>query len=261
MKRPTALVLIAVLLLQLHPVVFADDSDIFGHNVEPNVLILIDTSGSMSDPVPSVQYDPAILYPAVKKCNGSNCVSAAVYKSDSTTPPKYTKYADSIALVKNADPPAATDSARSALSTTGFWSGIIGGSPVHLFAGNYLNLANCTSGTCSAPKIDIAKRVISKLLDNVQGVRFGVMKFWGNSSQGPGGGEFARDPVTLADALIGTNVASMKAAVNAMTPSGYTPLGGFVYDGGQYYKGLALQNRSEERRVGKECRSRWSPYH
>src|SRR2546430_8563585 len=24
---------------------------------------------------------------------------------------------------------------------------------------------------------------------------------------------------------------------------------------------LALQGRSEERRVGKECRSRWSPYH
>ena len=23
----------------------------------------------------------------------------------------------------------------------------------------------------------------------------------------------------------------------------------------------ALQERSEERRVGKECRSRWSPYH
>ena len=28
--------------------------------------------------------------------------------------------------------------------------------------------------------------------------------------------------------------------------------GAFVY---------ALTNRSEERRVGKECRSRWSPYH
>ena len=24
---------------------------------------------------------------------------------------------------------------------------------------------------------------------------------------------------------------------------------------------LALRSRSEERRVGKECRSRWSPYH
>ena len=26
-------------------------------------------------------------------------------------------------------------------------------------------------------------------------------------------------------------------------------------------KGIILQLRSEERRVGKECRSRWSPYH
>ena len=26
-------------------------------------------------------------------------------------------------------------------------------------------------------------------------------------------------------------------------------------------KGLRLEVRSEERRVGKECRSRWSPYH
>src|SRR5712692_5948692 len=25
--------------------------------------------------------------------------------------------------------------------------------------------------------------------------------------------------------------------------------------------GMILQTRSEERRVGKECRSRWSPYH
>src|SRR5260370_29652262 len=27
------------------------------------------------------------------------------------------------------------------------------------------------------------------------------------------------------------------------------------------WKGLGLLKRSEERRVGKECRSRWSPYH
>ena len=26
-------------------------------------------------------------------------------------------------------------------------------------------------------------------------------------------------------------------------------------------KGTVIHNRSEERRVGKECRSRWSPYH
>ena len=33
----------------------------------------------------------------------------------------------------------------------------------------------------------------------------------------------------------------------------------FSVDGG--YPGPFLQDRSEERRVGKECRYRWSPYH
>ena len=33
----------------------------------------------------------------------------------------------------------------------------------------------------------------------------------------------------------------------------------FDYSGTQACK--ALRDRSEERRVGKECRSRWSPYH
>ena len=28
-----------------------------------------------------------------------------------------------------------------------------------------------------------------------------------------------------------------------------------------YIKGIVNLRRSEERRVGKECRSRWSPYH
>ena len=32
-------------------------------------------------------------------------------------------------------------------------------------------------------------------------------------------------------------------------------------DGMEILKELRQRNRSEERRVGKECRSRWSPYH
>src|SRR3712207_8512157 len=31
--------------------------------------------------------------------------------------------------------------------------------------------------------------------------------------------------------------------------------------GAEFYRGLFSRRRSEERRVGKECRSRWSPYH
>ena len=33
------------------------------------------------------------------------------------------------------------------------------------------------------------------------------------------------------------------------------------YIDGEVEKGCTEKERSEERRVGKECRSRWSPYH
>src|SRR3712207_9468541 len=38
---------------------------------------------------------------------------------------------------------------------------------------------------------------------------------------------------------------------------------GFAFYGGDANLGVSVYNRqrSEERRVGKECRSRWSPYH
>ena len=34
-----------------------------------------------------------------------------------------------------------------------------------------------------------------------------------------------------------------------------------VFYDGKVVGQLAMRGRSEERRVGKECRSRWSPYH
>ena len=35
----------------------------------------------------------------------------------------------------------------------------------------------------------------------------------------------------------------------------------FVADWMDAFEGVSADERSEERRVGKECRSRWSPYH
>ena len=37
--------------------------------------------------------------------------------------------------------------------------------------------------------------------------------------------------------------------------------GNDIFSGGGLSADLATAERSEERRVGKECRSRWSPYH
>src|SRR3712207_7555330 len=50
------------------------------------------------------------------------------------------------------------------------------------------------------------------------------------------------------------------------TRSAYQLVSDVQYEPGQYGIAVAqdrpeLRDRSEERRVGKECRSRWSPYH
>src|SRR2546425_6729156 len=39
------------------------------------------------------------------------------------------------------------------------------------------------------------------------------------------------------------------------------PVGCYEYQLGKFFRKRSLVDRSEERRVGKECRSRWSPYH
>ena len=231
MKRLIALVLIGTFLsLQIHPAVFADDSDIFGANIQPNVLILLDNSGSMADQIVSEPYAAATSYTVVDRC-GSNknsaCSSPVVYKSGSKN--TYTKYADTIAAVNKA-------AAETALSTVGYWSGKINGSNVDLFVGNYLNyqIGFCANGACTEAKIDIAKSVLKNLVDTVTGVRFGFMKFYGNATQGTGGGSMV--------AQMGTNATAMKTAIDNITPTGFTPLGEFLRDGGRYYKGQTLTN-------------------
>ena len=229
MKRLTALSLIAAMMLQAAPAAFADDSDIFGANIQPNILILFDSSGSMYDEITSAAYASATVYPVVNKCQTKTnpCVSTVVYQSGSNN--TYTKYADTVSGVNKA-------SAQNALNSVGYWSGKISGSNVNLFLGNYLNfqIGVCGGGTCTERKIDIAKRVTKDLVDSVTGVRFGFMKFVNNSSPGAGGCGMVAE--------MGTNATTIKAAIDTITPGGYTPLGECMYDGGQYYKGAALRN-------------------
>ena len=242
MKRLTALVLIATFLtLLVHPlVVRADDSDIFGANIQPNVVIMIDNSGSMADSAPSNSFDApppsgsAPYYTALNICGKNQnqaCTSAAVFKGGSSS--KYTSYANDVPSVNSA-------SAQTALNTSGYWSGKISGSTVNLFTGNYLNYlyGTCASqGACNKPKMQIAKEVINSLLDNVQGVRFGIMTFYYDSNNNGLGARVV--------AQVGTNVTLMKAAVNALNPTGNTPLGDALYDVGQYYKGLQTANNTQ----------------
>jgi type IV pilus assembly protein PilY1 len=228
MKKTFAWILILFLGLGGHvPVIRADDSDIFGQNIQPNVMILLDSSQSMNDTVPGNPYVPSTTYTVSPTCGSShntNCAAGTVYKQVNST--TWTTYAASISAVPNADvPPGPATDARDKLTADGFWSGKIGGTQITLLVGNYINYTKCTSCQNPTPKITIAKRVVATLLSNVTGVRFGVMKFKTNGA--------------AMVAPIGTATATMVSAVNSMALTSVgTPLGDAAYDVGQYYKGL-----------------------
>lgn len=208
----------------------ADDNDIFGSTVEPNVMILIDSSLSMAEEIESSTYDAGTTYLVEDRCGQSSsggrrrgrsrpgtdpCESPIVYQSSRSS--IYTIYGETIADVPDS-------AARAALSTDGYWSGYILGSYVNLSLGNYLNYG-FAGGSNTEPKIDIAKRVVTSLIQNTEGVRFGVMKF------------NLTDSGARMVAPIGTPKATMIAAVNAMTLDGFTPTGPQILDAGEYYKG------------------------
>jgi type IV pilus assembly protein PilY1 len=209
MKKATALILSLSLVFANLPLALADDSDIFGVNIQPNVLILLDSSQSMGDDVGTfIPYDPNNnTYPVVY-------TAVTVYKFANN---RYTVYAANIAAVSSA-------SARTALSTVGYWTGTISGSTVHLYVGNYLNYQACGSCDGLEPKITVAKRVISNLISSTEGVRFGVMKF--------------ADHGAAMVAPIGSDTTTLVNAINNMSLTSVgTPLGDQLYDAGRYYKG------------------------
>src|SRR2546422_11401664 len=53
----------------------------------------------------------------------------------------------------------------------------------------------------------------------------------------------------------------LKAAIHYRQWGQKDPLIEYKREGYEMFVGLMRDVRSEERRVGKECRSRWSPYH
>jgi len=160
--KTTIAVILSLLCLNLSSA-RADDSDIFGANIEPNVLLLFDSSGSMDSNIDSTIYDPNTTYTSGTK------QSTEVYKGNSNNT-NYSVYKQTVSEVPSS-------SAQTSLSTVGYWVGRIGGTIVSLFLGNYLNYQDCTTCMVSETKTAIAKRVYSNIIGNVEGVRFGVMSF------------------------------------------------------------------------------------
>ncbi len=208
------------------PPAHADDTDIFGANIQPNVMILIDSSQSMSDPVPTAIYDPGVTYTVLNLCGStktSPCDTPVVYRKGSGS--TFTLYKSTVAQVPSA-------SAQTALNTVGYWTGTISGTSYQLFVGNYLNsqLGVCATPPCQEPKITIAKRVVENVIANTEGVRFGTMKFKS------GGGQVI-SPIGTPVGDINTAGTLLYGVHNMTQTSVGTMTGEQLRDAGRYYKG------------------------
>jgi len=224
MKKKLSLVQVFALMLW-HvwslPLIFADDSDIYSNTVRPNVLIFLDNSGSMADQVIASAYSPSTTYNTPL-----TFTTTSVYKQTSgrracspQPSPCYQVYATSISNVSNS-------SAQTSLSQSGFWTGRIGGSNLSLYYGNYLNYQAC--GPCSATdsKINVAKRVLTNLVNNVRRVNFGLMDF-----------KYSLPVGASMIAPVGSSATTIVNALTNINPDSYTPTGEALQDVRKYFQG------------------------
>ena len=191
----------------------ADDDQLFTTTVPPNVMILIDTSGSMANDVPTSTYFPSTTYTVT---SGTSYTSTSTYYLNSSS--QWKTFTGTL-----------SSAATTSLSTTGMYIGAISGTNYTLAKGNYLNYQNSASYTDS-PKITVAQQVLTTLINSTTGVLFGLARYQNNTANyGAGNAKIL--------ATIGSSASTLITQINGLTATGSSPTGGALTDLGKYYKG------------------------
>ncbi len=263
-KTTILTILIAVLTVGLYPPEilaldqYVGDTSIYSgnpSNVEPNILILLDNSGSMNDTVPGPSYVAATTYPIENVCGSSGtsaCQTNTVYRCTSFSGGNcngdWVSHVTNVSTVTTSC--TGSTNPRNSLLTTGRWNSSsrrlnTSGSCNTSGSGNYAlgNWINWTFGPgADRPKIDIAKEEVVNLLNSTSGVRFGLMVF--NTDQG--GHLVTYNGYTTEikdmDAIFSgttTNREKLIDAVNSISAFTWTPLAEFLFEGMRYYSGAA----------------------
>ncbi|MHB1398644.1 MAG: pilus assembly protein [Trichloromonadaceae bacterium] len=208
-------------------------------NVPPNIMLLLDNSGSMNNVVPDAPYDPATVYLA--NCPAPNLVSVAeqVELRLSSGEPRVLIVGQTANFVWGAgEGQRCFDSSGRYLAKLAADGGTAssGYLPAE-YRGNYLNWyfqANNTSPAWNsgqqkkpgtATRMEITKGAANSLLDTLDGIRVGLSTYNG------GNGASILQPMTD----IRTGRADLKSKVNALVASGETPLAEALRDLGDYF--------------------------
>ena len=103
-----------------------------------------------------------------------------------------------------------------------------------VYDGNYINWY--FGSTSTSTRLQVVKDVATDLLNTVNGVNVGLMRF--NNSEG--------GPVIYAMENLSTGRAGMTTTINALPASGWTPLSETLYEAGQYYAGRTVDYGNQQ---------------
>ncbi len=256
--------LFSTLALAASPDLYPGDSAIYGvaASLQPNILIIIDDSGSMANTVPAGSYDPSVTYPPGNFCrntsNGSvvSCAANSVYQVSSST--DTTGNSLLVSSVSSVTTSCNGTNPQSLLQTNGYYSGrsltTAGacksrGNGIYA-TGNYINYLNTPSGALAA-KIDVAKTVVKNLVQNTENVKFGLMTYYYPSGNGQGGTLLSVRPSWSASnytttvnkmdtpfptsTSLYTNRDALLAAIDTLSPLYNTPIAETLLEAGRYF--------------------------
>ncbi|RMF96494.1 MAG: hypothetical protein D6727_08140 [Gammaproteobacteria bacterium] len=271
------------------PLAWADDTELFIANADPqvtgarpNILFIIDTSGSMRSTVLTQQaWDPNLTFSDCYKsnalyfsttgskpsCGSSNYIWKSSNACAASQAPlaNFGRYDGNLLQWRNRKGTsqdrwiALSNKRRSAPlecqadagvhgnggsatyaadGAAGPWSTSNAAEPAWtqnytIWDGNWLNWFR-SGGTVQSTRIQVVKDVATNLLQNINGVNVGLMRFsdyrgWGTGEEG--------GPVIYAMENIATARSNIINMVNNLPANSWTPLSETLYEAGQYFMG------------------------
>ncbi|MDH3686695.1 MAG: hypothetical protein OEP95_10735, partial [Myxococcales bacterium] len=230
----------------------ADDTVLFSTYVQPNVLLILDSSGSMNNMVWHPDFDPTVTPTCTAFSNSSNyfytttqtnrthCSNTRhIYVDPDVSPGASTRYTGRYLNWLFSD---AADSAWAEIQLTnnGLSSLCTGGANYSLYR---------------RARITAAKRALREIvceINQLTAVKFGLGIFR-NASQGDPNGGFVIEQIDEYDAAHATNLDAALASVSA---NSWTPLGESLFQAYTYF----MSRNSSDRPFGKDGTTRFPEY-
>ena len=206
----------------------ADTPLFIGATVDPNVMLLVDTSGSMDNIIWAKGYDNTATYP-----DWSN--GGANYSPKSSNN-HLSNVSQGLCLSGWKEGRAATGPAKCLRLPDPQGGGNT------RYTGNYLNYLFATyadktdlSGGAipNETRMQVARKASKDLVDQSTGVRFGTSSFNAPSDKDYGHGAIINEPCGI------NNEVAVKAAIDTYASTGNTPLAEALYEITRYFRGMS----------------------